>query len=90
MAVFHTKAIILRHSTDREHDRLLSVLTPNHGQLRITLTSPTGTRSILQRFNPYFALEVGGTVSDQSVVNFSGSIPPAGGHWGCPSPSTSW
>ena len=30
------------------------------------------------RFNPYFSVEVGGTISDQSVVNFSGSIPPAG------------
>lgn len=35
MAVIHTKAIILRHSTDREHDRLLTVLTPQHGQLRV-------------------------------------------------------
>lgn len=35
MAVIHTKAIILRHSTDREHDRLLTVLTPERGQLRV-------------------------------------------------------
>ena len=30
------------------------------------------------KFNSIVSLEVGGTVSDQSVVNFSGSIPPAG------------
>ena len=30
------------------------------------------------KFNPYVSVEVGGTVSDQSVVNYSGSIPPAG------------
>lgn len=30
------------------------------------------------KFNSLVALEVGGTVSDQSVVNFSGAIPPAG------------
>lgn len=35
MAVIHTKAIILRHSTDREQDRVLTVLTPDHGQLRV-------------------------------------------------------
>src|SRR5689334_22426688 len=35
MAVIHTKALILRHSTEREHDRLLTVLTPDHGQLRV-------------------------------------------------------
>lgn len=35
MSVIHTRALILRHSTEREHDRLVTVLTPGHGQLRI-------------------------------------------------------
>lgn len=35
MAVLHTKALILRHVPEREHDRVLTVLTPDHGQLRI-------------------------------------------------------
>lgn len=35
MSVIRTKALILRHSTDREHDRLIVVLTPQHGQMRI-------------------------------------------------------
>lgn len=35
MSVIRTRAIILRHSTDREHDRLIVVLTPQHGQLRV-------------------------------------------------------
>lgn len=35
MAVHRTPAIILRHTTDREHDRLLSVLTPTRGLLRL-------------------------------------------------------
>ncbi|MEK7537981.1 MAG: DNA repair protein RecO [Patescibacteria group bacterium] len=35
MSVIRTKALILRHSTDREHDRMIVVLTPKHGQMRI-------------------------------------------------------
>lgn len=35
MAVLHTKALILRHVPEREHDRVLTVLTPEHGQLRL-------------------------------------------------------
>ncbi len=35
MSVIRTTAIILRHSTDREHDRVLTVLTSDHGQLRV-------------------------------------------------------
>lgn len=35
MAVTRTKALILRHSTDREHDRMLVVLTPEYGQMRL-------------------------------------------------------
>lgn len=35
MAVLHTKALILRHLPEREYDRVLTVLTPDHGQLRI-------------------------------------------------------
>lgn len=34
MAVIRTRAIILRHTTDREHDRLLTLLTPT-GQHRV-------------------------------------------------------
>jgi DNA repair protein RecO (recombination protein O) len=35
MAVLQTKALILRHTTDREHDRLLSILTPEYGMQRL-------------------------------------------------------
>lgn len=35
MSVIRTKALILCHSTDREHDRLIVILTPQHGQMRI-------------------------------------------------------
>lgn len=35
MAVLQSKALILRHTTDREHDRLLSVLTPEYGMQRL-------------------------------------------------------
>lgn len=35
MAVLQTKALILRHTTDREHDRLLSVITPEYGMQRL-------------------------------------------------------
>lgn len=35
MAVHRTPALILRHTTDREHDRLISVLTPTRGLLRL-------------------------------------------------------
>lgn len=35
MAVVRTRAIVLRHTTDREHDRILTVLTPQAGQLRL-------------------------------------------------------
>lgn len=35
MAVVRTKALILRHLPEREFDRVLTVLTPDHGQLRI-------------------------------------------------------
>lgn len=35
MPVFQTKALILRHTSDREHDRILVVLTPDHGQMRL-------------------------------------------------------
>lgn len=35
MGVLHTKALILRHVPEREHDRVLTVLTPDHGQLRV-------------------------------------------------------
>lgn len=35
MSVLYTSAIILRHTTDREHDRLLTILTPTTGQLRV-------------------------------------------------------
>lgn len=34
MSVIRTKALILRHTTDREHDRLLTLLTPS-GQHRV-------------------------------------------------------
>lgn len=35
MAVVRTKALILRHTPEREYDRVLTVLTPDHGQLRV-------------------------------------------------------
>lgn len=35
MAVNRTKALILRHTPEREHDRLLTVLTPAMGQQRL-------------------------------------------------------
>lgn len=35
MAILRTTALILRHSPDREHDRVLTVLTPEHGQMRL-------------------------------------------------------
>ncbi len=35
MPVYSTRAIILRHTPDREHDRTLVVLTPDRGQQRI-------------------------------------------------------
>lgn len=35
MAIIRTKALILRHTTDREHDRMLTILTPAKGQLRV-------------------------------------------------------
>lgn len=35
MAVVRTKALILRHSPERDYDRVLTVLTPDHGQLRV-------------------------------------------------------
>lgn len=35
MAVLRTPAIILRHTTEREHDRLISVLTPQFGMQRL-------------------------------------------------------
>lgn len=35
MATIRTPALILRHTPDREHDRMLTVLTPEHGQLRL-------------------------------------------------------
>ncbi len=35
MAVLHTKALILRHVPERDFDRVLTVLTPDHGQLRV-------------------------------------------------------
>jgi len=35
MAVIQTPALILRHTTDREHDRVLTILTPSIGQLRV-------------------------------------------------------
>jgi DNA repair protein RecO len=34
MSVIRTNALILRHTTDREHDRMLTLLTPN-GQVRV-------------------------------------------------------
>lgn len=33
--VFRTSALILRHSTDREQDRMLVVLTPTYGKMQI-------------------------------------------------------
>jgi DNA repair protein RecO (recombination protein O) len=35
MAVVRTKALILRHLPEREYDRVLTVLTPDHGQMRV-------------------------------------------------------
>ena len=35
MAVTSTKALILRHLPDREHDRIVVALTPEHGQIRL-------------------------------------------------------
>ncbi|GEM_PF-1136980 len=35
MAAVRTKALILRHSPEREYDRVITVLTPDHGQLRV-------------------------------------------------------
>ncbi len=35
MSVIRTKALILRHTTDREHDRILTILTPTLGQQRV-------------------------------------------------------
>lgn len=35
MAILHTKALILRHVPERDFDRVLTVLTPDHGQLRV-------------------------------------------------------
>lgn len=35
MSVIRTKAIILRHTTERENDRTLTILTPSKGQLRV-------------------------------------------------------
>lgn len=35
MSVIQTKALILRHTTDREHDRMLTILTPAMGQRRV-------------------------------------------------------
>lgn len=35
MSVVRTPALILRHTTDREHDRLLTILTPTMGQRRV-------------------------------------------------------
>jgi len=35
MAVFQTKALILRHTPDREYDRIITVLTPELGQQRL-------------------------------------------------------
>lgn len=35
MAVIQTKALLLRHATDREHDRYIVALSPQYGQLRL-------------------------------------------------------
>lgn len=73
MAVVRTNALVLRHTTDREHDRLLTVLTPS-GQHRVRAR---GTKKSVSKLGGSLEpmMEVDLNLADGRVVGLvTGSI----------------
>ncbi len=74
MSVIRTKALILRHTTDREHDRMLTILTPSKGQLRVRAR---GTKKSASKLGGSLEpmMEVDLSLADGRVVDLvTGSI----------------
>ncbi len=74
MAVIQTKALILRHTTDREHDRMLTMLIPSKGQLRVRAR---GTKKSVSKLGGSLEplMEVDLTLADGRVTDLvTGSV----------------
>lgn len=74
MAVIQSKALILRHTTDREHDRMLTILTPSTGQIRVRAR---GTKKSISKLGGSLEpmTEVHVTLADGRVTDIvTGSI----------------
>lgn len=74
MSVIQTKALILRHTTDREHDRMLTILTPVMGQRRVRAR---GTKKSVSKLGGSLEpmMEVDLTLADGRVTDIvTGSV----------------
>lgn len=74
MSLIQTKALILRHSTDREHDRVLVILTPQLGQQRV---KARGTKKSVSKLGGSLEplMEVDLTLADGRVMRVvTGSV----------------
>lgn len=74
MSVIRTKALILRHTTDREHDRMLTILTPTMGQQRVRAR---GTKKSLSKLGGSLEplMEVDLNIADGRTVGLvTGSV----------------
>ncbi|MBI5467288.1 MAG: DNA repair protein RecO [Candidatus Kerfeldbacteria bacterium] len=74
MAVVRTKALILRHTTDREHDRLLTILTPTMGQLRVRARgTKKGTSKLGGSLEPLMEVDLN-LADGRAIETVTGSI----------------